>query len=139
MQLHSPCKTLSTSKGLVKWSLPGPSPNPTMMSVVIVQTGPEPGLLVVLSIWMLFFIWILLFRQDLNLGFVMGQHYKLQNKVDDLSTKVHVRTLHDISAYIWLCVHLSMRIYYLYIRLFFYRFVNLTSLFLIFKQFNLML
>lgn len=30
-------------------------------------------------------------RQDLNLGFVMGQHYKLQNKVDDLSTKVHER------------------------------------------------
>ena len=43
MQLHSPCKTLSTSKGLVKWSLPSPSSNPTKMIVVIVQTGPEPG------------------------------------------------------------------------------------------------
>ena len=32
----------------------------------------------------------LFFRQELNLSFVKGQTYKLQNKVDEIKTGVHV-------------------------------------------------
>ena len=34
-----------------------------------------------------------MFRQELNLGFVKGQTYKLQNKVDEIKTGVHVSSL----------------------------------------------
>ena len=35
-----------------------------------------------------------MFRQELNLGFVKGQTYKLQNKVDEIKTGVHVSSFY---------------------------------------------